>query len=52
LLEFGKSSISAASDAEEASAKFNQVFRSLAEGVRDDLEIMADANRRSIYDLV
>jgi hypothetical protein len=52
LLEFGKSSISAASDAEEASAKFNQVFRNLAEGVRDDLEIMADANRRSIYDLV
>ena len=52
LLAFGKDSISAASDAEEASAKFNQVFRNLAEGTRDDLEIMAEANRRSIYDLV
>ena len=52
LLAFGKDSISAASDAEEASAKFNQVFRDLAEGTRDDLEIMAEANRRSIYDLV
>ena len=52
LVQFGKDSISAASDAEEASAKFEQVFRNLSEGVRSDLEVMAEANRRSIYDLV
>ena len=52
MLEFGKSSIQAASDAEEAAAKFQQVFRDAAVGVREDLEVMADANRRSVYDLI
>ena len=52
LVQFGRDSIMAASDAEEASAKFDQVFRSLSSGVRDELEQMADANRRSVYDLV
>jgi hypothetical protein len=52
LIQFGRDSISAASDAEEAAAKFEQVFRTAAAGVREDLEVMAEANRRSVYDLV
>ena len=52
LLQFGRDSVMAASDAEEASAKFDQVFRDLSSGVRDELEQMADVNRRSVYDLV
>ncbi len=52
MLDFGRASIQAASDAEEAAAKFQQVFREAATGVRQDLETMADANRRSVYDLI
>lgn len=52
LLEFGKSSITAASDAEESAAKFQQVYKTLAGDVEDSLRAMADANRRSIYDLI
>lgn len=51
LLQFGRDSVMAASDAEEASAKFEQVFGTLAGGVRDDLQEMADSNRRFIGDL-
>lgn len=51
LLQFGRDSVMAASDAEEASAKFEQVFGTLAGGVRDDLQGMADSNRRFIGDL-
>ncbi len=51
LLQFGRDSVMAASDAEEASAKFEQVFGTLADGVRDDLQEMADSNRRFIGDL-
>lgn len=52
LVQFGRDSIAAASDAEEASAKFEQVFRDLSSGVRDELEVMADVNRRSVFDLI
>ena len=52
MLQFGRDTIMAASDAEEASAKFDQVFGTLSGSVRDELELMADSNRRSIYDLV
>ncbi len=51
MMQFGKDAISAASDVEEGAAKFEQVFRDLSGGVEDDLEAMAAANRRSIYDL-
>lgn len=51
LLAFGKDAVAAASDAEEGAAKFNQVFRDLADSTRTNLEGMAEANRRSIYDL-
>jgi len=52
LLQLGRDSITAASDAEEAGAKFRQVFGDLSEGVRENLEVMAKTNRRSVYDLV
>lgn len=52
LVQFGRDSIAAASDAEESSAKFEQVFRDLSSGVRDELEVMADVNRRSVFDLI
>ena len=52
LLAFGKDAISAAGDAEEAAAKFEQVFGVLANDVRDNLETMAEANRRSSFDLI
>ena len=52
LLAFGKDAISAASDAEEAGAKFQQVFRDQADGVMANIEAMAAANRRSSYDLI
>lgn len=51
MMQFGKDAIAAASDVEEGAAKFEQVFRDLSGGVEDDLEAMAAANRRSIYDL-
>ena len=38
--------------AEEAAAKFEQVFGVLANDVRDNLETMAEANRRSSFDLI
>lgn len=52
LLAFGRDAISAAGDAEEAAAKFEQVFGVLANDVRDNLEQMAEANRRSSFDLI
>lgn len=51
MLQFGRESLQAASDAEEGAAKFQQVFRSLSEGVEADLKKMADSNRRSLLDL-
>jgi len=51
LIQFGRDSVAAASDAEEASAKFEQVFGTLSEDVGRDLSAMAETNRRSIYDL-
>jgi len=51
MMQFGKDAISAASDVEEGAAKFEQVFQDMSSSVEDDLEKMAGANRRSIYDL-
>lgn len=52
LIQLGRDSITAASDAQEAGAKFEQVFRDLADGVHENLEAMAATNRRSVYDLI
>lgn len=52
LLQLGRDSITAAADAEEAGAKFRQVFGDLSDDVRENLEVMAKTNRRSVYDLV
>lgn len=51
MLDFGRSALSAAADVEEGAAKFDQVFRDLSGGVETNLKSMAEANRRSIYDL-
>lgn len=51
MLNFGRDAVNAASDVEEGAAKFQQVFGNLSDGVEKDLQRMADANRRSLYDL-
>jgi uncharacterized coiled-coil protein SlyX len=51
LLEFGKQSISTASDVQEMSSKFDTVFKHLSEDVTAELQEFADAANRSVYDL-
>ncbi len=52
MLDFGKASISAASDVEEMSSKFFTVFKDLGPTVETALEEMAGAMNRSKYDLM
>jgi uncharacterized coiled-coil protein SlyX len=51
LLEFGRQSISTASDVQEMSSKFDTVFKHLSEDVTAELQEFADAANRSVYDL-
>lgn len=51
LIAFGKASITAASDVEEMSSKFDTVFKDLSGSVTAELEAFANAANRSVYDL-
>jgi hypothetical protein len=50
--EFGKASVNAFSDAEEAYGKFDVVFGEFARATETDLETIADATGRSKYELI
>lgn len=51
LIAFGKASITAASDVQEMSSKFDTVFKDLSGSVTQELQAFADASNRSVYDL-
>lgn len=52
ILDFAKSSVTAASDVQESVSKFNTVFKDQAQGVTLELANMADEINRSKYDLM
>ena len=52
LADFAGEAISAASDVEEAYGKFNVVFGDFADSTEADLDAIAEASKRSKYDLI
>lgn len=52
LVDFGKQAITAASDVEEMTSKFNTVFKDQAGSVETELGQIADTINRSKYDLM
>lgn len=50
--EFGKASVQAASDAEEAYGKFDVVFGEFAKSAESDLDAIGEATGRSKYELI